>query len=182
MTARKLLLAFGALAGLGLALAPTFENLDPIGLALATLAAVTICGAILCGARAQQFVTRTQLNFYTTAITSILFAVLTSVLNAWSFPSNPIGWLGIFCAGIGIAVGLLAFFAAFRYLSPVRATMLSNVEPLLSILFAAAILGQQLQLIQWIGVAIMMGAIVLFEGANRDERRRPPGERDFQCQ
>ena len=177
LTGGKLLLALGALAGLALALAPTFETLDPVGLALAALAAITICGAILCGARAQRYATSTQVNLYVTAIGGASFAALTSVLGAWSLPSNTLGWLGIAAAGAGIAVGLLAFFASFRYLSPVRATMLSNVEPLLSILLAAVILGQWLRPVQWIGAAIMIGAIVAFEAAGRRDDVSKPKSR-----
>ena len=77
--------------------------------------------------------------------------------------------VGIAGAGAGIAVGLLCFFASFRYLSPVRATMLSNVEPLLSMLLAALILAQWPGAIQWIGAAVMIGAIVLFEAAGRHD-------------
>lgn len=174
LTAKKLLLAFGALAGLALALTPTFENLEPTGVALAALAAITICGAILCGARAQQFATSTQVNLYVTAITCIVFVLLTFALDAWSLPTTNVGWLGIAGAGVGIAIGLLCFFAAFRYISPVRATMLSNVEPLLSILIASAVLGERLQPLQWIGVAVMIAAIVLFEAADRNARIEVP--------
>jgi drug/metabolite transporter (DMT)-like permease len=170
LTIGKLLLALGALAGLALALAPTFGTLDPAGVALAALAAVTICGQILCGARAQRYATSTQVNFYVTALSGTLFALITSAFGAWSLPSNTLGWTGVAGAGIGIAVGLLTYFASFRYLSAVRATMLSNVEPLLSILMATVILGQWLRPVQWIGAAIMIGAIVLFEAAGRHDK------------
>ena len=180
LTFGKLLLALAALAGLALALAPTFDTLDMTGIALATVAAITICGAILTGARAQRHATSTQVNLYVTALGGMFFAVLASLLGAWSWPVNAAGWLGIATAGVGIAVGLLCFFASFRYLSAVRATMLSNAEPLLSILMAAVILGQWLSPLQWLGAAIMIGAIVLFEAAGRHEsgnegRRRTPG-------
>lgn len=174
LTARKLLLAVGAFAGLALALAPAFDALEPAGIALAALAAITICGSILSGARAQQHATSTQVNFYVTAVSGILFALITSGLQEWSLPPNSLGWMGIAGAGVGIAVGLLTFFAAFRHLSPVRATMLCNVEPLLSILFAAAILGERLNALQWTGAAIMIGAIVLFEAADQGHRVRKP--------
>jgi drug/metabolite transporter (DMT)-like permease len=169
LTGGKLLLALAALAGLALALAPTFDTLDMTGIALAALAAITICGSILCGARAQQHATSTQVNLYVTALGGAAFAVIASALGAWSWPINTAGWLGIAAAGVGIAVGLLCFFASFRYLSPVRATMLSNAEPLLSIVLAAVILGQWLGPVQWLGAAIMIGAIVLFEAAGRHD-------------
>ena len=51
--------------------------------------------------------------------------------------------------------------------------MLSNAEPLLSILLAAVILGQWLGPVLWSGAAIMIGAIVLFEAAGRHESASP---------
>lgn len=180
LTGGKLMLALGALAGLALALGPNFESLDTTGIALAALAAITVCGAVLCAARAQQHATSTQVNLYATGLGGVFFAVLASALGAWSLPANALGWFGIATAGVGIAVGLLCFFASFRYLGPVRATMLSNAEPLLSIVMAAVILGQWLSPIQWIGAAVMIGAIVLFEAAGRHDgvdggRRGEPG-------
>lgn len=169
LTGGKLVLALTALAGLALALAPTFDTLELKGIALAALAAITVCGAILCGARAQQYATSTQVNLYVTGLGAALFALITSILDGWSLPSNMLGWIGVAGAGAGIAVGLLCFFASFRYLSPVRATMLSNVEPLLSILLAALILAQWPSATQWIGAAVMIGAIVLFEAAGRHD-------------
>ena len=170
LTGGKLVLALTAFAGLALALAPGFDALQPEGIVLAVLAAVTVCGAILCGARAQLYATSTQVNLYMTGLAGALTALATSALDSWSMPSNALGWLGVIAAGVGIAVALLAFYASFRYLSPVRATMLSNVEPLLSILLASVILGQWLRPIQWIGAAVMIGAIVLFEAAGRHDR------------
>jgi drug/metabolite transporter (DMT)-like permease len=168
LTAAKLALALTVLAGLALVLGTGVGDLDPTGMALAALAAVAMCGMILCSARAQEHATSTQVNFAVTAATSVLFALLTTALGAWALPLNTVGWLGIAGAGAGIGLGLLTFFAALRHLSPVRATLLSNVEPLLSILLAAAILGERLSSPQWAGVALVVGALVLLEAVGRD--------------
>lgn len=170
LTARKLLLALAALAGLALVLGPGFGTLNPAGVALAALAAAAMCGMVLCGARAQERATSTQVNLYATAASSTGFAMLTTALGAWAPPSSTVGWLGIAGAGVGIGVGLLTLFAALRRLSAVRATMLSNLEPLVSILFAAAVLGERLGPSQWAGVALVIGALVLFETVDRGRR------------
>ena len=170
LTPGKLLLALATLAGLALVLGPEFGTLAPSGVALAALAAVAMCGMVLCGARAQELATSTQVNLYATAASSAAFATLTTALGAWAPPSSTVGWLGIAGAGVGIGIGLLALFAALRRLSPVRATMLSNLEPLVSILFAAAILGERLGPSQWVGVALVIGALVLFETVDRGRR------------
>jgi drug/metabolite transporter (DMT)-like permease len=77
---------------------------------------------------------------------------------------------------VGIGIGLLTLFAALRRLSPVRATMLSNVEPLVSVLFAAAILGERLEPPRWAGVALVIGALVLFETVDRGRRTDKQGK------
>ena len=41
--------------------------------------------------------------------------------------------------------------------------MVSNVEPLLGILFAVAILGEWLQPVQWAGIAVVLAALIAFE-------------------
>lgn len=171
LTPRKLALALAALAGVGLALRPETGSLDPVGVGLAALGACAACGMILLTVRAQERATTLQVNFHMAALTAAAFAAGATAADAWSFPSGPVGWLGLFGAGAGLAVGLLAFFAAFRHIGPVRATMLSNVEPLLSILVAVAVLGESLGPWQWGGAALVVGALVLFEAPGREGRR-----------
>lgn len=166
---RKLVLAVSVFVGLAIVLGPDLLSLDPIGVALAVLAAVTVCGMILFNAKAQDGASSTLVNFYMTSVTVVIFLIVTTLQSDWSFPSNSLGWLGLVGAGVGLVVGLLAFFAAFRYIGPVRATMISNVEPLLGILFAVAVLGERLGLWQWAGALLVVTALVLFE---LPERRR----------
>ena len=68
---------------------------------------------------------------------------------------------------------MLALLAAFRCIGPVRATMVGNVEPLLGILSAVAVLGERLRPWQWAGVLLVVAALVLFEAPTR---RDPPGD------
>ncbi len=99
-------------------------------------------------------------------VATIVSAAATTVVGAWSLPSEDVGWLGITGAGGGVTIGLVAFFAAFRFIGPVRATMLSNAEPVFGVLFAMAVLGERLDIIQWAGVAIVFVALVLFEASS----------------
>ena len=170
LTARKLALAVLVLAGLSLALGAEFETLDPSGVALAALASLAMCGVVLCTGRAQERATSAQVNLHATAAGTLAVALPTTALGGWALPTNAAGWLGILGAGVGIGVGLLTFFAALRRLGPARATMLSSVEPLVSILFAAAVLGERLGPLQWAGAALVVVALALFEAADRGRR------------
>jgi drug/metabolite transporter (DMT)-like permease len=175
LTSRKLALAFTVLVGLAFVLGGGLDRPNAIGVALAALASLAVCVVILLGARAQRDgATATQVNLVMIAVATIVCGAATTLGGAWSFPAGMTGWLGLAGAGGGVTVGLVAFFAAFRFIGPVRATMLSNVEPLLGVLFAVAVLGESLSRLQWTGVALAVAALVLFEaspsrqGAARD--------------
>ncbi len=178
LTRRKLALALAALAGIATVLGRGSGDLDPVGVGLAALAAVAVSGMILFVARAQEGATSTQANFHMTAVAVAALVAATVAGDAWSFPSGAVGWLGLAGAGAGVTVGFLCFFAAFRHIGPVRATMLGNVEPLLSALLAAAVLGESLGPWQWGGVALVAVALGLFEAPERGRRPREAARGD----
>ena len=163
LTLRKLTLALAVLVGLGLMLGGGLGKLNSAGVALAALAAAAVCGVIMLGARAQRSATSTQVNLYMMAVATAASGVATTAGGAWSLPTGMVGWLGLAGAGIGVTVGLVAFFAAFRFVGLVRATIISNAEPLFGVLFAATVLGERLSVVQWAGVALAVVALVLFE-------------------
>jgi drug/metabolite transporter (DMT)-like permease len=166
LTPRKLMLAFTVLVALALVLGGGLDEPNVTGVALAALASLAVCGVILLGARAQRDgATSTQVNLIMIAVATIVCGAVTTAGGAWSLPSGVVGWLGLAGAGGGVTVGLVAFFAAFRFIGAVRATMLSNVEPLLGVLFAVAVLGERLSSLQWTGVALAVAALALFEAS-----------------
>jgi drug/metabolite transporter (DMT)-like permease len=167
LTPRKALIAILILVGLALALGTEATMLDPYGLGLAVLASGAMAGMIFCVGRAQERATSTQVNLYATAASAMLIAVVATAGGGWAMPKGAEGWAGIMAAGAGIGIGLLAPLAAFHYLSVVRATMLSSIEPLVTIALAAAVLGERLSLQQWAGAMLVVGALVLFEAASR---------------
>ena len=175
LTVWKLALAFTVLAALAVVLSAGFNKFDVTGIALGTLASVAVCGMILLCACAQSHATSTQVNFYMMAMAAVLFAAATTVGGSWSLPSGTMGWLGLAGVGLGVSVGLLAFLAALRFIGVVRATIVSNVEPVFGILFAAVVLGERLDGMQCIGVALIVMALVLFELPPRQRTgpRRP---------
>jgi drug/metabolite transporter (DMT)-like permease len=173
LSPRKLALGLVVLAGLGLALGAGLGALDARGVALALMASAAMAGMIEWGARARALAGSAWVNLWVSAVTALLFGLAASLLGAWAFPGSWRGWAGVLLAGLGVTLGLFAFLAAFRYLSPVRATMLGNAEPLFGIGFAMLLLGEWLSAWQWAGVALVVAGLVAFEAPGR--RRRNPG-------
>lgn len=166
LTPRKLALGFAVLVALALVLGGEHGGLNASGVALAALASLAVCVVILLGADAQRAgATSTQVNFIMIAVATAICGVVTTAADAWSLPVGAIGWLGLIGAGSGVTIGLIAFFAAFPFIGPVRATMLSNAEPLLGVLFAVGVLGERLSGLQWAGVALAVTALIFFEAS-----------------
>lgn len=149
--------------GITLVLGHATADFDLRGIAFAAIASASVSGMILCSARAQVSGTSSQVNFVMTAVTVVIFASVTSGLDAWLFPETVKGWAGLIAAGAGMAIGLLSFFASFRYISATRATLLSTIEPVISILFAVAVLGERLLPWQWAGVAVVMASLIALQ-------------------
>lgn len=171
LTLWKVALILAVFVGLGFALGPDLSSLDPLGVALALLAAASVSGMIFLNARAQREASSTLITFYMTMVTVVVFGMATAISSAWVFPVTSVGWVGLFGTGLGLGFGLLAYFAAFRFIGPVRASMISTVEPLMGILFAVAVLGEMLEAWQWIGVLVVIVALVFFEMPERENRR-----------
>ncbi|HEV7456530.1 MAG TPA: DMT family transporter [Roseococcus sp.] len=167
LTRRKAGLMAAALAGLALVLGADLHGTAPAGIALAALSAVAITGMILSIGRAQRHASSTQVNLYATLVGTLGVSLIATLLGAWVPPAGQLGWLGILVAGLGVGLGLLGFFAAIRHLGAVRASVLSSVEPLFSILLAALLLGQFLRPEQWAGAILVVVALFLFETAAR---------------
>jgi drug/metabolite transporter (DMT)-like permease len=62
-----------------------------------------------------------------------------------------------------MCLGLALFFAAMPPIGMVRATMITVVEPVFTIFMAMALFGERLSAIQWLGVFVVVGGLLLLE-------------------
>ena len=152
-----------AFAGLGVAIGFSLGNLNLPGIALAILATVTGAIVIIGNGRAVKSAGGLAVVFYMMLSAAITLALLFTMFGTLALPSTTSGWVGFGGVAIGSTVGTLAFFCAVPILGAVRATMLTNIEPLLGIGFAMLILGERVSLVQGVGIAIVLISIVAME-------------------
>ena len=152
-----------AFVGLGLAVGFTVHRLNTEGLLLAALATITCVGVIIGNGRAVKQANGLVVVFYMMLSAAAVLAILFAFFGSWALPSSASGWLGFAGVAIGSTIGTLTFFCAVPILGAVRATMVSNLEPLLGILFAVLILEESIAFIQGAGIAIVLAAIVTME-------------------
>ncbi len=76
-----------------------------------------------------------------------------------SFPATELGWAALGGVVGCYILGLALMFGALKYLAPSQAAVMLNLEPVISITVAGLLLHEVTQLLQWLGVLIMLGAL-----------------------
>jgi drug/metabolite transporter (DMT)-like permease len=153
----------GALVGLGLAIGFSIETPDPLGIGLATMAMVVTAVVIVGNARAMKQAPALSVGFYMMLSAAAALAVLFFLFGSLALPNTGLAWIGFIGVAIAATTGTLAFMCGMAYVGAARAAMITNIEPVLGVLFAIAILGEKVTLLQSIGIVIVIGAIFVME-------------------
>jgi len=150
-----------AFAGLALALGSSLDTLDWRGLALAFAAAVGGTIFLITAARASRRMDAVVLTFYTQLIGLPIVTAAMLSMGGPVMPTTDIGWLGLTVAAGAYIVGVILQMVAVRLADPAPVSMVSNLEPLVTLVIAAAILGERLSTIQYLGCALVLAAVMV---------------------
>ncbi|WP_137939153.1 DMT family transporter [Chitinivorax sp. B] len=159
---RNKLIALGlACLGLVLTIGPALGG-SPTGIVLGLMAAVIYSIYIVVGSR----ITVGGNAFATSTVIMLSAAVTFSVSmigSQLSWPVGVVGWSAMLAiALICTVVAIIAFFGGLKRLGPSESSMLSTFEPVVSVVGAAWLLGDQMNAMQWLGgVLILAAAMVL---------------------
>ncbi len=162
-----------ALAGVALTIGIEASGADWRGIGLAVLASVGFSASFVWNGHTLRAADSSLITIWMSV--SGLATVALYVLATDSFvPPPPVaaGWLALLTSS---ACFLLAFFCMFRgvkLIGPAPTAMIMNVEPVLTVLLAASLLGEQLTPVRILGGVIVLGAVIASEWI---ERHGPAG-------
>ncbi len=163
------------LSGVGLALvvlSPVLGSgaisLDPLGLALAVTAALCQAGFFLIAGRGFEPVPAARTATYAIVAAGLMALVLTIIggdLAGLALPLHaPEAWSWILAGGIvGAAIPTTALLVGIGIIGPSRAAILMTIEPLVGVSIAAILLGERPTLIQIVGGAAVLVAVVVLQ-------------------
>jgi drug/metabolite transporter (DMT)-like permease len=150
-----------AFTGLVIALSPSLSELDWRGIALASVAAVSTAVTFILSRRLVSELGVFTFTMYMSAGSVILVMGIILLVGGIALPENTIGWTGLSGAAFGFVVGILAMFTAIKHVGSATAAMLLNLEPLITILAAAIVLGERLTMLQFTGGIMVVTALIL---------------------
>jgi drug/metabolite transporter (DMT)-like permease len=160
----------GAIIGLGLAVGFSSEGLSGLGIALAFMAALLAAAVITGSSLAMRNSDSLAVTSYMMLSAALCLVALSLARCDLKLPVTAAGWLGFTGVAIAHTTGTLAFFGAIPLLGAVRAAMITNLEPVLGILFAMLILGERISPTQGVGIAIVIASIFAIEMARPTAR------------
>lgn len=155
--AAGLLVAF---VGLALALGPTFEHLDWRGIALAILAAASLALTILGSAAITREVDPLVLTFRVGCWISAAVGAYALGLGGAALSTTAPGIAAVVGATLLSVLGTASWFSGMALISPVRVALMFNLEPVVTIVAATALLGERLGPLQILGGALVLAALV----------------------
>jgi drug/metabolite transporter (DMT)-like permease len=162
LTGRALLAAVGAFTGCALTAsgAPSGEPLAPAGVAWALAAAVIYASFIALSSRFGSGVPARTLALHLAQASAVLCVLFALTDGGLALPLDPRGLAAV--AGIAVVstvVAMTAFLAGMALIGPTRASVLSSLEVLVTLVLAFALLGERLFPRQWAGAALILGAV-----------------------
>ncbi len=149
-----------------LALTGTALTVDPAGgqltgILLAILSAVIYSIYIIVGTNVMKNVSAIQSSLVIFTSAAVVYGMLATV-SGTHLPRTSLGWLGV--AGIVLVATVIpvaTFLAGLERIGPTNASMLSTLEPVVTVLLAGWLFHERLEMITLVGGALILVAVIL---------------------
>jgi drug/metabolite transporter (DMT)-like permease len=139
-------------------------SLDPLGAAMGFGAAVAYTIYILAGDRIGEGMSPIALSSLVCTGAACTFAAFSAVQGGPRLGFAPSGWLWLIAiAVVSTVAAILTFFAGLARVGPSAASILSTLEPVVTVLLAATIFGESLNPVQLLGGAVVLTAVLVIQ-------------------
>ena len=162
-----------SMALLGIALVSDLTgDVDPLGILLAVVCAILYALYMLViHARLVAYPATTTAFWITGSMGLIGYALLP--LEAPGEPLTSVGWaVVLWSAIIGTAIARVATIQGVRLLGGGQTALLMPIEAVMGLALAWVILGERLAAVQWLGAALIIGAVMLAPARQMQRQRR----------
>jgi drug/metabolite transporter (DMT)-like permease len=164
LTARAVLAALAAFAGCALTAggAPADAPLSASGVAWALVAALVYASYIVLSSRFGSGVPARVLALHLAQAAAVVCVAFGLAGGGLALPLDARGLLAVAAIGVvSTVVAMIAFLAGMALVGPTRASVLSSLEVVVTLVLAFLFLGERLGPEQWAGAALILGAVAL---------------------
>lgn len=164
VTKLKVLSLIISSAGLIMVVGVAFKGLNFLGLFCGIMAAVVYALYIITSNRYVDKIDPIIVTTYISTAAAIAFNVVGWYKGAINIFIGPIEWLSILgIAVVSSVVAILTFFQGMKIVGPSKASIISTIEPVVTILAAFVLFNEKLSMLQILGAALVIGAVILVQ-------------------
>ena len=173
--AAKALAILVAFAGLALMLGVSLDRVDPRGIALALAAAVSCAWNAVWLVRKLKGADIIVVTFHMALIAGVALSGITVLGGHLQWPTATVGWAGL--AGVAVLQSLAVpiYFVALPKIGALKSGIVTNVQPVVSILAAFVVFGEVLSPVQGLGGLLVLGGLWLAQWHDARALRREMG-------
>jgi drug/metabolite transporter (DMT)-like permease len=163
-----------SLSGAALVIAPAGRvsesgPIQPLGIFLALLAAVVYSGYILVSSRVMRSADPVSTSMVIMLSAAVSFGLLAAARGlageGLHLPQTGGGWWALGgLALVSTVLAMVTFLAGVARVGPTNASLLSTLEPVVSVILAMLLLGESLAPVQAVGGALILAAVLALTG------------------
>lgn len=156
----KVLSIITVFMGLAIMLGVEFNQLDMRGIIIGLTAGLACAVNIVWIARRVSALHPFVIVFYQSAIASIIIGGITWQLGEFCLPSNSDGWIGLIFIVLLQTSSIPFFYFAIQRIGAEQTALINNSQPVVSILAAVMIFGENLTQERLVGAVLIIGGIM----------------------
>ena len=157
---RTLVLMAIAMAGLAITLGGKLEG-QPLGIGLALLSAAVYAVYILLGNRLTQRADALAATLVVMAAAALGNGAL-ALADGGALPHDPLAWLAIGAIALfSTVIAIAAFLVGIKVIGAAQASIVSTLEPVITLCLGVAVLGESVSASQLVGGMLVLLAVVL---------------------
>lgn len=139
------------------------SSLDTLGVALSILSALFYATYVYSSRHNAKRVDSRLLTLFICMGTSLIFFLIACYTHTFSLPTTFRAWFYIISLGIvATALPIQLLLDGLKYISPIKASVLSVLEPVVTVLVGFILLHETMSFLQVIGVlVVLLGAILI---------------------
>jgi drug/metabolite transporter (DMT)-like permease len=157
------LAALVAFCGLALMIRANPEDIAWAGVAFAFGSALCRTAILLITRATLQNADPQVTTWYTLVGSTGVLGIAALVTWNWQGPHGALGWGALMGVSVGTTIAILSLFISVKRIGPFRTALVMFLEPLLTTIFSAPVLGEVITPIQALGGAVMLAALVSFQ-------------------
>jgi drug/metabolite transporter (DMT)-like permease len=124
-------------------------------------------------------------TLYMSISATMILIIICIVEGEIALPKTNTGWISLIISHVFYAYAMIAFFISISLIGAGETTFYNNIEPIMAVGVGFLFLGQNLSVLQYVGILIVLTAL-LYNGKKRPNDQQPhqdwTQQRKMRCQ